>query len=478
MNAGARTAAPPLVVDLDGTLIRGDLLHESALKLLKVAPLSALSMPLWLASGKAVLKRRIAEQVSIDTALLPYDPEVLELLRTEREAGRHIVLCTASDERYAHEVARHLALFDEVIASDGRENVSSSRKADRLVDRFGEGGFDYAGNSHDDLAVWRRARRAIVVRASASVRAEVSRTVPVEREIGRTGAGLRTWVRAIRLHQWMKNLLVLLPLAASFKLGQPGLLVDALVAFVAFGLCASSVYILNDLMDLESDRAHPRKRLRPFAAGDLPAPAGIGVALAMLCMAVALASTVRPAFLGWLGVYFAGTLAYTFFLKSKVIVDCIALGGLYTLRVIAGSAAATLPLSFWFLAFSLFLFLSLAFLKRFSELRTLVQAGREDSRGRGYLASDLPIVQSMGIASGFASVLVLALYINGDTVLRLYSRPEWLWLTVPVHLYWVSRMWMQAQRGNMHDDPVLFALKDRYSVFCGVLFALTMLAAR
>lgn len=285
-------------------------------------------------------------------------------------------------------------------------------------------------------------------------------------------------MRAIRLHQWMKNLLVLLPLGASFQFGHAELLLRSLVAFVAFGLCASSVYILNDLMDLESDRAHPRKRTRPFAAGEISAPAGLAAALAMLCSAVALAWTVRPAFLAWLGVYFAVTLAYTFFLKSKVLVDCITLGGLYTLRIIAGCAAAALPLSFWFLAFSLFRFLSLAFLKRFSELRSIVQTGREDARGRGYIASDLPIVQAMGIASGFSSVLVLALYINGDTVQRLYSRPEVLWLTVPVQLYWVSRMWMQAQRGNMHDDPVLFALRDRYSLACAGLFLLTLLAAR
>ena len=468
----------PLVIDLDGTLIRTDLLHESTLKLLRVAPHLALALPLWLAGGKARLKRRIADRVALDIASLPFDGALVEWIRTERASGRRTVLCTASDARYADAVAQHLGVFDEVIASDGTTNVSAERKATRLVQRFGDKGFDYAGNSSDDLRVWAKARSAIVVGASPGVRARAKQRFSVEREFNRPAADLTTWRRALRLHQWLKNLLIFLPLAGAYRFFEPALLAQAVLAFVAFGLCASSVYILNDLMDLESDRLHPRKRMRPFASGALAAAPGLVVSGLLLFASFVLAALVTPAFLAWLGAYFGLTLAYTFFLKRRVLVDCLVLGALYTLRIVAGCAAVGLPPSFWLLAFSLFFFLSLAFVKRYSELLLLTRAGRDDAHGRGYQAADLSLVQTMGVASGFAAVLLMALYINGDTVLRLYTRPEVLWLTIPVTLYWVSRIWMQAHRGNMDDDPLLFALRDRYSLACGVLFLAIAWAAR
>jgi 4-hydroxybenzoate polyprenyltransferase len=230
-------------------------------------------------------------------------------------------------------------------------------------------------------------------------------------------------------------------------------------------------------MDLESDRQHPQKRRRPFAAGMLSPLNGLAVAALLLLCSLSIALWMAPVFLIWLGVYYGMTMAYTFFLKRRVLVDCLTLGALYTLRIVAGWAAVGLAASFWLLAFSLFLFLSLAFVKRYSELLILVKSGRVDVQGRGYRTGDLSIVQSMGIASGFTAVMVMALYINGDTVLKLYSRPELLWLTIPVLLYWVSRMWMQAHRGNMAEDPVIFAIKDRYSLICGALFAAALWAA-
>lgn len=467
-----------LVVDLDGTLILTDLLHESALKLLREAPLAALRIPSWLASGRAMLKHQIACRVDLDVRGLPYHEPFLAWLHTQRESGRRLVLCTASNTRYAQTVADHMGFFEDVIASDDVVNVSASRKAQILVGRYGEKGFDYAGNSAADLQVWPHARRAIVVNASARVATRARQQAEVAAEWPPQPARLRDWLRAIRLHQWLKNLLVLLPLAAAFRLGEWALLQQALLAMLAFGLCASSVYLLNDLIDLESDRAHPRKRLRPLASGRLSAPAGLWAALALLVGAAVLGSTARPAFQACLAGYFVLTLAYTFYLKRRVIVDCIALGSLYTIRVVAGWSAVGLPASFWLLAFSLFLFLSLAFLKRYSELHALTQSGRTDAPGRAYLASDLPVVQTMGVAAGFASVMLMALYINGDTVLSHYSRPEILWLTVPIQLYWVSHMWMQAHRGNMHDDPVVFAVRNRHSLACGAMFALTMALAR
>jgi 4-hydroxybenzoate polyprenyltransferase/phosphoserine phosphatase len=461
----------PLCVDLDGTLIRTDLLHESTLKLLRGGPHLVLMLPIWLASGKAVLKRQIAGRVDLDVACLPYDEAVLDWIRAERATGRHVVLCTASDARYAQQVADHLQLFDEVIASDGHSNVSAGRKADMLAERFGEGGFDYAGNSADDLPVWAKARRAIVAGSDGRVAAQAKSRFTVEHEFARAAAGPGTWLRAMRLHQWLKNLLVFLPLAGAHRIAEVPLLLQAALAFVAFGLCASSVYILNDLMDLESDRRHPRKRRRPFAAGLLSPLTGIALAAALLAGAFGLAMAMRPDFMAWLGAYFGLTLAYTFFLKRRVLVDCLTLGALYTLRVVAGGAAVGVPPSFWLLAFSLFLFLSLAFLKRYSELRDLAKAAKVDAHGRGYEADDLSIVQTMGVAAGFTAVMLVALYINGDTVIRLYSRPELLWLAIPVMLYWISRMWMQAHRGNMDDDPVIFAVRDRYSLACAALVA-------
>jgi 4-hydroxybenzoate polyprenyltransferase len=467
----------PLVIDLDGTLICTDLLYESTLGLLHERPYLLPLLPVWLANGKACMKRRIAERVSLDVSNLPYDEAVLEWIRNERTFGRRVILCTASDEEYAGKVADHLGLFDGVIASDGRNNVSAHRKATLLVERFGVKGFDYAGNARDDIPVWERARHAILVNASQAVRRLARERFRVEREFDRPKPGALTWLRAMRMHQWLKNLLVFLPLAGAHQLFNLTLLKDAALAFLAFGLCASSVYILNDLMDLESDRQHPQKRRRPFAAGMLSPLNGLAVAALLLLCSLSIALWMAPAFLIWLGVYYGMTMAYTFFLKRRVLVDCLTLGALYTLRIVAGWAAVGLAASFWLLAFSLFLFLSLAFVKRYSELLILVKSGRVDVQGRGYRTGDLSIVQSMGIASGFTAVMVMALYINGDTVLKLYSRPELLWLTIPVLLYWVSRMWMQAHRGNMAEDPVIFAIKDRYSLICGALFAAALWAA-
>ncbi len=460
----------PLVVDLDGTLLRTDLLHESTLLLLRGDPFRLFHLPFWLARGKASLKREIASRVTIDASGMPYHEEFVEWIRLERDRGRRVVLATASDERLAQAVADHLGLFDEVIASDGRNNNASDRKAQALVERYGERGFDYAGNSSADLAVWEKARRAVVVAAPESIRREAAQRATVDREFGGAKAGIKAWVKALRLHQWLKNVLLFLPLLGAHQILDPQLVQKAIVAFIAFGFCASSVYIVNDLMDLDSDRHHPRKRKRPFAAGVLSPLAGIAVAGVLLVASFFVAWWVAPAFLAWLAVYFVITVAYTFWLKRKEIVDALSLAALYTLRIIAGAAAVAVPSSFWLLAFSLFLFLSLAFVKRFSELQVMLAQGRDEAKGRGYLTSDLPLIQMMGVVAGFAAVMVLALYINSETVVVMYSHPELMWLTVPILLYWVTRVWIKTHRGLMHDDPVLFAIKDRISMLCGAMF--------
>jgi 4-hydroxybenzoate polyprenyltransferase/phosphoserine phosphatase len=477
MNDRDPPAGVPLVIDLDGTLLRTDSLQESTLLLLRAGPHRAFSLPLWLAGGKARMKREIAQRVELDVAGMPYHDELVAWIGAERERGRRIVLATAADEKVANAVSAHLGLFDEVIASDGTVNRSAHRKAALLVERFGEQGFDYAGNSRDDLPVWERARRAIVVSAAAGVRRAAAELTEVDREFAGQQGGLRAWIKALRLHQWMKNLLLFLPLLGAHQIFNPDLLTRAVVAFFAFGFCASSVYIVNDLMDLESDRHHPRKRHRPFAKGALSPLAGVGVAAVLLVASLVTARWVAPAFLTWLLVYFAITVAYTFWLKRKEIVDALSLAALYTLRIIAGGAAVGLAASFWLLAFSLFLFLSLAFVKRYSELQIMLQQGCDEAKGRGYRTDDLPLIQTLGVVSGFAAVLVLALYINGESVVLLYRRPEVMWLTVPILLYWITRIWIKTHRGLMHDDPVLFALKDRVSILSGAMFLAVMWAA-
>jgi 4-hydroxybenzoate polyprenyltransferase len=464
-------------VDLDGTLISSDLLLESFLLLIKRNPLYLLLVPIWLLRGKAALKAQIAARVELNPAALPYDEEFVSWLRSERSAGRSLWLCTASDRRLADLVASHIGCFTGVLASDGSSNLSGHSKADRLVEEFGERGFDYCGNERADLPVWAKARGAVVVRASsllerrAGAAAEVLRVFPARRRT------LKAMIRALRPHQWAKNVLVGVPLLAAHLLRHPGSLLQALIAFIAFSLCASSVYLLNDLLDLEADRQHPRKRKRPFAAGDLSLLAGFAMAPCLLIAAIALAALLPQKFWLVLGTYYALTCAYSFGLKSLVLIDALALTGLYTLRIIAGAAAVAVPLSFWMLLFSVFLFLSLAFVKRFAELESLRRAQRLRAVGRGYHVEDISLLQSLGTASGYLSVLVLALYINSPEIQSLYSQPKLIWTLCVLVLYWVSRVWMTAQRGKMHDDPVVFALKDWQSLAIGALAAAAVFVA-
>lgn len=466
----------PLVVDLDGTLLHTDTLHESALQLLRDRPADALRLPGWLAQGKAVMKRRIAARTQLNVETLPYNQAFVDWLKEQKAAGRQLVLCTATDRAVAEPIAQHLGLFDEVIASDGEVNLAGANKAEALSMRFGECGFDYAGNSSADLAVWARAREAVVVNAPASLLAQARSRFKVTQVFEAPAQGFTTWRRALRLHQWLKNLLLFMPLLAAHQLGDLHAWGVLGLAFVAFSLCASSVYLANDLLDLESDRLHPRKRARPFASGALPAWMGVALAPVLLGASLALAALVGPAFLSWLVVYFILTCLYSWLLKRLILVDCLTLAMLYTVRVLAGGAAVGLELSFWLLAFSVFLFLSLAFVKRFAELDLQRTTGRAKLHGRGYHTDDASLIQTMGITAGQASVLVLALYLNSDAVTRLYTHPQLIWGAVPVMLFWVHWMWMQAHRGKMHDDPLVFAVKDRASLAAGVGVAMFLAA--
>lgn len=466
----------PLVVDLDGTLIRSDVLIESGFAFLKSSPFRFYEPVLWLLQGgKPALKSRLAESTNIDVTVLPYDPMVLEWLADERKAGRRLVLATASHERYAQEIAAHLDLFDETFATNASTNLSSNNKRDRLVAEFGEKGFDYAGNSHDDVAVWRAANRAYVVNPHNGVEKAAQKIGNVERVIESRPATLKTWSKSLRLHQWLKNLLIFVPLLAGHMLNSPAHMLAALLAFVAFGLCASSVYLLNDLLDLEDDRHHPVKRKRPLASGALPLSKGLALFPMLLVFAFSIAGWLLTwRFVAVLIGYYALTVAYSMYLKRRVMVDVVVLASLYTIRIIAGAAAVDVQLTFWLLAFSMFIFLSLALVKRYAELHSMRERGLVKSRGRGYVASDLPLLSSLGAASGYLAVLVLALYIQDPKTAVLYRHPQFIWLVCPLLLYWISRTWIISHRGLMHDDPIVFAARDKTSLavvaLCGLVF--------
>jgi 4-hydroxybenzoate polyprenyltransferase len=468
----------PLAVDCDGSLIRTDLLHEAVFALLKTRWWMIFALPLWLLRGRALLKRRLAEQVRIDAATLPYNEELLAWLREERARGRTLVLATASDVRLARAVAAHLNLFDLVLASDHGINLAGAEKARELSRRYGERGFDYVGNSRGDLAVWSRASGAIVVGPSGTLAAQAGGVADLLRVFDDRAARLADYLRALRLHQWLKNLLVLLPALAAHRIGEASTLGASLLALLAFGLAASAVYVLNDLLDLPSDRLHERKRHRPFASGRLPVAHGALMVPLLLVASALVAWKLEPAFRWVLLMYLGVTTAYSVSLKNQPVVDVIVLASLYTLRVVAGSAATGIVPSFWLLGFSLFLFLSLALVKRYAELLTALRQERAGAAGRGYEVADLTLLMAVGVSSAMASILVLALYVNNPDTARLYAEPMLLWLIVPLLLHWVVRLWMITHRGGMHDDPVVFAARDSQSLAMLALVLLAMLAAQ
>ena len=417
-------------------------------------------LPLWLLRGRAYLKQQIAERVELRIDLLPWHEEFLGYLREQRDAGRRLVLATASNQRYAHGVADHLGIFDDVLGSDDRNNNSGSRKLARIEALLDGDSFEYAGNGLADVPIWREADAAVLVNPSAAARQQATAMGKVSREFAEKRKSFMALLRAMRPHQWLKNLLVLAPLILAHEIDNIDLIVNAVLAFWAFCLCASSVYLLNDMLDLDADRQHPTKRSRPFAAGELAISTGVIAMGGLLLASLVLAMLLPPYFLPVLGIYYLTTLAYSVWLKRAALLDGLVLAGLYTLRLIAGAAAIGVQPSFWLLAFSVFIFLSLAFIKRYSELLLLHTDSDNKLAGRGYKAVDMETLAQLGTASGYLAVLVLALYINGDKVEQMYARPEALWMLCPMMLYWISRMWLLTRRGDMHDDPVVFTIRD------------------
>lgn len=471
----------PLVVDLDGTLIKTDMLCETASRFLIEQPFRFFKLLTWLAEGKSVLKSRLAKSTRIDVAVLPYNEELLNWLRLEKAQGRRIVLATASHRVLADQVAEHLALFDEVFATDDNINLNAGAKRNALICRYGEQGFHYVGNDWLDVPVWQSAKQAHVVSRSPRLIDRVRTHGNLGETIGDHKPPLAVALfNAMRLHQWIKNLLVFVPLFAAHRYGDSAALLQALLAFVVFGLTASSAYLLNDLVDVADDRHHPRKRLRPFAAGHLSLLHGWLAWPLLLVLAFTLDGLGLPwNFTVALMAYFMFTVAYSLRLKQIPVVDVLLLAILYTLRIIAGAAAIAVPLSFWLLSFSMFLFLSLALIKRYNELRYARKVDQSSPlRGRGYVPQDLELVSSLGGNAGYIAVLVLALYIQDSHTASLYATPNFIWLACPLLLFWISRAWLIAHRGYMHDDPIVFASKDRVSWAVAALFVIVFVLAR
>ena len=460
----------PLVIDLDGTLVFTDTLYESALQFLKKNPLGLFTLLFKLLQGKAALKAFLAQHAPISAEHLPYNQALIEYIQQQKALGQRVILCTASNMRIAQDIASYLNVFDEVIASDANTNVIGATKAHILNQKLGKENYIYAGNSKDDIPVWQNAKHAILVNTPKDVAQKAEQHGNVILHFKRQSQHLKTWSKALRLHQWLKNILLFIPLIAAHHLKFIDAWQHLLLAFFAFGCCASSVYITNDLLDLENDRQHPKKCKRPFASGDLPITHGLLASALLLLLGFKIALLVNASFLKILLAYYGLTSLYSFQLKRIALMDCLLLAMLYTIRIIAGGVATQTTITFWLLASAFFLFYSLALIKRFAELQILAQKGQQHTQGRDYHLDDKSLIHSLGISSGLGSVIIFALYLNSPNVFNLYKQPEIAWASIPVLLYWISWMWQQTHRGHMDDDPLIFAIKHKTSLCTGLVF--------
>ena len=466
-------------MDLDGTLVCGDTLWEACVKLIAHKPWLLLLMPFWLLQGKAGFKAQVSKHITLAVDTLAYHAELLEYLAQEKRSGRGLWLATATHRTIAEAVATHLGIFDGVFASDAQNNLNGRHKAQALVGQFGDKGFVYAGNARVDLKVWRHAAAAIVVNAGTALVNAAGELCDVEKVIPAPVSPnlFVKLLRAMRVYQWVKNLLVFAALILSHSIGQPELVLITVLAFLSFGFAASTIYIINDLVDLEADRIHPLKRHRVFAAGILPLYWGVLLAPVLLTVSLLVAWYINLYFLGSVVAYVVVTTLYSLYLKRFALLDVFSLTSLYTLRIVAGALAIGVAVSYWLLAFSMFIFLSLALAKRYIELDNLRQQPDGKRVTRGYHVDDLAVVGLFGISSGFLSVMVTVLYIHDLQADTLYSQPIWLWAVALAILYWITRMWLLAYRGELHEDPVLFAIHDRPSYIITLICAIALFLA-
>ena len=467
----------PIVVDLDGSYIATDTLYESLVLLFFRRLLYLFLLPYWLSLGKAGLKASIANLVQLNWECLPRNDSLCKWLTLQKSEGREIILATAANEKVARSLASQSDLFSAVISSDSKTNIKGKQKALAINAHFGGEPWCYVGDSRADIDVWSSASSAVLAgRYSDNLKQRVQAILPIEQEFPLPSMSIRGLLKQIRIHQWAKNLLVFAPAIAAHLTPTSTVIQSLLVAFLAFSCVASSVYLINDLVDLNADRQHPVKRFRPLASGQMPIPLAFMLAPTLLFLAVWIGASLPSLFLTILCIYFFTTCSYSFSLKRKPVLDCVMLAVLFTMRIIAGAYAIGLELSIWMLMFSIFLFLSLAFAKRFVELQQ-VSEGKESLPGRGYIASDIGFVSAIGTASAVVSVLVLGLYLNTPQSQLLYSSPIFLWALALIYLFWISWVWFKANRREMDDDPVIFAMKDRTSLACGFLFITSFLLA-
>jgi len=471
-------AAPrPLCVDLDGTLVKSDTLVDSLLVLLRKRPAQLIKLPGRVLQGRAAFKAFVTESVSLDVTHLPYNQALLKFLQHEHARGRDLYLATGADVRLARRVADHLGIFAGVLGSDGATNLTGNKKLETLRSRLGSSGFDYIGNDTPDMPLLAYAVEPMVANPSPGLRRKLkARGIHPAQLFVERAPLFTSLLKTVRLHQWAKNLLVFVPLLCSHALSANKLLA-ALAAFFCFSLTASSAYIVNDLVDIEADRRHPQKHQRPFAAGDLSPFTGLAIAAIFLVMGLAGAALLPGRFFACLLVYLATTLVYTLLLKRLALVDVLVLSGLYILRLLAGSSVTQTPISHWLAGFSMFLFLSLAIVKRCAELENLRAENTVPNNGRGYLVSDLNQLRSFGTASAYAAVVVFAIYITGPDVVKLYRQPNLLWLSVPLITLWLNRVWLLASRGQLDEDPLAFALTDPMSLIIGLAVVIVALLA-
>lgn len=463
-RADKNAALAPLVLDLDHTLIRTDLLHESIFAFLKASPLGLFFLVLWALKGKAYLKQRLAEATSVDVESLPANERVVAFAEAEKARGREVVLATAADSLLAMRIARRFPFIDKTIASDGTTNLKGATKAARLAEMFPQG-FAYAGDSRADLAVWKIASGAVIVEAGGGVARAARKLAPVEAEFERP-ARLRVWVKSARLHQWAKNALVFVPLMLGGKMLDPAAWAAAGTAFLALGILASATYLLNDLWDIADDRRHWSKRKRPLASGAMSIWEAVIAIPVALVVSLALAATVNLAVVGVILAYLALTVSYSMGIKRKPILDAFTLAVLFTIRLVLGVVAVGVAFSPWLLVFSMFLFASLSFAKRNTEVQRLADNGGAGKvGGRGYFTTDASFIMAMGVASGIGSVLILVLYLTQDALLAdFYANTVWLWIMPAVLFLWIGRIWMLCFRGELNDDPVAFAMRDPKSL--------------
>ncbi|MCC6916351.1 UbiA family prenyltransferase [Nitrosomonas sp.] len=452
----------PLVVDLDGTLTPTDTLVESVIRIIRQSPINLLWLPFWLIHGRAGFKEKIAARSSICVELLPYHEPLLDYLRKEKAKGRRIVLATAAHQSIARAVAGHIGLFDQVLATAKNHNLKGATKLQAIRENVGSS-FIYAGDSRADIPIWKAAEAAILVNVSWNTEKAVRQHVPIEHQLQGSDSVFALWFQALRIHQWLKNLLMFVPLLTAFSFLDISKLTLMILAFLSFSLAASATYIGNDIWDLENDRAHPRKRYRPFASGRLSILKGLAASAFLLLAAFTLALMVSSGFALMLLLYLALTSIYSLVLKEYMLIDVLMLSLLYTLRILAGSVAINVSTSSWLLSFSVFIFLSLALVKRCAELVSLEQNGATATRGRDYRVTDLTVLRPLGVGAALSSVVVFELFINAPETQHLYKTPHLLWLAAIGLIYWLARLWVKTSRGEMHDDPVIYAAKDRGS---------------